>query len=94
MFDIKLDEEKKILLSGRFSAANSAQAESIFTSVKGDCVVDMKGLEYISSAGIGTLVKTYLRLKESGNSIKLINVNKHITEVLRYSGLDKVLTIE
>ena len=94
MFNIKIDDGKKVTIIGRFSAANTPDAENIFNSVKGDCIVDLKDLEYISSAGIGTLLKTYSRLKESGNTLKFINVNKHVNEVIRYSGLDRVFVIE
>jgi anti-anti-sigma factor len=94
MFDIKLDEEKKVLISGRFSAASIHEAENVFNSVQGDCIIDFKGLEYISSAGIGSLLKTYIRLKETGNTLKFINMNKHVSEVIRYTGLDKVFIIE
>jgi anti-anti-sigma factor len=94
MFDIRIDEDKRIILSGRFSAAGVGQAENVLGSIKEDCIVDFKALEYISSAGIGTLLKTYLRLKERGNTFKLVNMNKHISEVIRYSGLDKVFVIE
>jgi anti-anti-sigma factor len=94
MFDIKFAEDNKVILSGRLSAASIGQAENALNSLKGDSIVDFQGLEYISSAGIGSLLKTYLRLKETGHSFKLVNLNKHISEVIRYSGLDKVLTIE
>jgi anti-anti-sigma factor len=94
MFDIKVNEEKKILISGRFSAAAINEAENVFGSVEGDTIIDFKDLEYISSAGIGSLLKTYIRLKETGNTLKFINMNKHVNEVIRYSGLDKVFIIE
>jgi anti-anti-sigma factor len=94
VFDIRFEEDKKITLSGRFSAAGIGEAEQILNSVKGDCIIDFKELEYISSAGIGSLLKTYIRLKESGNTLKLVNLSKHVSEVIRYSGLDKVFIIE
>ncbi len=94
MFDIKVNEEKKIIISGRFSAASIEQADNVLKSVNEDCIIDLKDLEYISSVGIGILLKTYTRLKESGHTLKLVNLNRHVSEVIRYSGLDKVFTIE
>ena len=94
MFDIKFNEEKKIIISGRFSAASVEQADSVLKSINEDCIIDLKGLEYISSVGIGSLLRTYTRLKESGHTLKLVNLNRHVSEVIRYSGLDKVFTIE
>lgn len=94
MLDITVDEENKIILIGRFSAASTEAAEKVFNSVSTNCSVDFTGLEYISSSGIGILLKTYSRLRDSGCTIRLLNLNEHIYEVIRFSGLDKVFTIE
>jgi len=94
VFDIHFSDAKVVSLSGRFSAAVTGDADKILNQVTGDCVVDLKNLDYISSAGIGSFLRTYKRLKEGGHSLKLINVNQHIKEVIKYSGLDRVLIIE
>jgi len=94
MLDIIVEEANKIILNGRFSAAGTEAAEQIFNSVSTDCTVDFTGLEYISSSGIGILLKTFTRLKDSGFTIRLLNLNEHVSEVIKFSGLDKVFTIE
>jgi anti-anti-sigma factor len=94
MFDIKIQGGKDIILTGRFDASQIDKAYNILNTLNSDCMVDFKGLEYISSAGLGALIKTYARLKDSGNSIRLVNMNKHIKEVFRISALDKVFIIE
>jgi anti-sigma B factor antagonist len=94
MLDIKIQNEKEILLTGRFDASQTDKAYTVLNSLSGDSTVDFKGLEYISSAGLGALIHTYTRLKDSGKSIKLVNMNNHIKEVFRISALDKVFMIE
>lgn len=94
MFDIEVKEGKEILLAGRLDASRAKKAQDVFDSINGDCRVDFSELEYISSAGLGVLLKTYSRLQKSGNQIKLINMNKHIKEVFKLTALDKVLMIE
>lgn len=93
MFDIKAINGKDIALFGRFDASQIEKAAETLNSITENCVVDFKELEYISSAGLGILIKTYTRLKSEGKSIDLINMNKHITEVFKYAGLDKVFII-
>lgn len=94
MFDIKIVNGKEVFLIGRFDASQMEKAYKILDAIKEDCIVDFKELQYISSAGLGTLIKTYSRLKNTGHSIKLINMNKHIYEVFKISALDKVFFID
>ncbi len=55
----------------------------------------MANLQYISSAGLGVLVKTHKRLMGAGGGgLKLINVNSHINDIFGYSGFDNLFEIE
>ncbi|MGH8034985.1 MAG: STAS domain-containing protein [Lysobacterales bacterium] len=54
----------------------------------------MGPLEYISSAGLGVLLKTHKRLMSGSSGLKLINVNSHINDIFRYSGFDKLFDIK
>ncbi|MFQ5771567.1 MAG: STAS domain-containing protein [bacterium] len=94
MFDIRISENGEILLSGRFDASQVEKAKSVFNRVAKSCIVNFKDLEYISSAGLGVLLATQKQLNESGESLKLINMNKHITDVFRYAGFDTIFKIE
>jgi anti-anti-sigma factor len=94
MFDIQLKDDSYISLIGRFSAANSQQAEAVLEKINRDCIIDFKNLEYISSSGIGSIVRIYSKLLKSGHSLRLINMNNHIREVFSYAGLDKILTLD
>ena len=53
----------------------------------------MTDLEYISSAGLGVLLRTHKRLMSGEFGLELINVNKHINDIFRYSGFDKLFVI-
>lgn len=94
MFTITAEDRQNIVISGRFSAANTEEAEKILKDINDNCSINLKDLEYISSAGIGSLLRAYVRLKESGYTLKILNMNKHISEVFKYSGLDKIFLIE
>ncbi len=93
MFEIVLGEEGRVSLSGRFDAAQVEEAQSVLDAVNESSVLDFAQLEYISSAGLGLLLKTQKRLMGAGGSLTLINVNKHINDVFRYSGFDQIFEI-
>ena len=94
MFNVAVQNGNEILLSGRLDAAQIEKVDQILDQMQGDCVVNFQSLEYISSAGLGSLLKTHSRLKAGGHTIKLKNLNKHISEVFKYSRLDQIFTIE
>lgn len=56
-------------------------------------VLDMKGLEYISSAGLRVLLGAQKKMQRSG-SMKLTGVCEDVMEVLEMTGFADILTIE
>ena len=56
-------------------------------------ILDLKGLEYISSAGLRVLLGAQKKLQKSG-SMKLIRVCEDVMEVLEMTGFADILTIE
>ncbi len=93
MLDIRLGDNHQVLLSGRLDASQAAAAQAFLDQVEPPCVIDAGGLEYISSAGLGVLLKTHKRLVAAGSGLALVNVNPHVNDVFRYSGLDKLFSI-
>ena len=94
MFEIRDGENDTVHLSGRFDASQEKKAREFLDGVAGSRIVDFSDLEYISSAGLGVLLRTQKRLKESGGGLKIINVSKHIRDIFFYSGLTKVFEID
>jgi len=94
MFEIDYGSDGKVRCSGRLDAAQCAMAQSFMDEIADSRTLDFSGLEYISSAGLGILLKTQKRLAETGAAIKIINVNNHIYDVFRYSGFNTIFDIE
>ncbi len=94
MLDIRTGDNGEIVLSGRFDASQAAKAESFLDGVAEGKIVDLRELEYISSAGLGALLKTQKRLMKSGAGLVLRNPNQHIYDVFHYAGLDRIFDIE
>lgn len=56
-------------------------------------VLDLKGLEYISSAGLRVLLGAQKKMRNSG-SMRLTGVCEEVMEVLEMTGFADILTIE
>lgn len=93
MFEIRQNDSGEVVVSGRLDAAQSARAQQFLDGVSGECVIDMAGLEYISSAGLGVLLSTHKRLMAGRGGLELVNVNPHINDIFCYSGFDKLFRI-
>ena len=94
MFDIKDDGSARYELIGRFDASHADRVREVLDRVNGSCIIDFAGLDYISSAGLGVLLRVQKRLMATGDAIKLINLNSHIREIFHIAGFDSVFDIE
>jgi len=94
MFQIGFDSPGRVIAQGRLDAAQAPHAQEFLDAVNEHCVIDLGGLEYISSAGLGVLLRTHKRLMGGGGGLKLVNVNSHINDIFMYSGFDRLFEIE
>jgi anti-sigma B factor antagonist len=94
MFEIEFADDGSIRCTGRLDAAQCEKAQSFMDKVDDARTLDFAALEYISSAGLGVLLKTQKRLAASGAGLKIINANNHIRDVFRYSGFNAIFDIE
>ena len=94
MFEIGFGSDGEVLCSGRLDAAQCEKAQSFMDEIADSRTLDFSALEYISSAGLGILLKNQKRLAESGAALKIINVSKHIYDVFRYSVFNTIFDIK
>lgn len=94
MFEIESADNGHVLLKGRLDTAQSAKAQAHLDTVETPRVLDFTDLEYISSAGLGVLLIAQKRAMKAGYGLTIINVNKHIHDIFRFSGFDKIFNIE
>ena len=94
MFDIRMNEQGDVVLSGRFDAAQTDKAAEVLNSITRSANVDFRELQYISSAGLGVLLATQKRLSQTGNRLKLINMSSHIRDVFHYARFDMIFEIQ
>ena len=53
-------------------------------------LLNLEGVPYIDSAGLGEIVRTYTTVSRQGGSLKLVNLTKRITDLL---SITKLLTV-
>ncbi len=94
MFDARVLESGEILFTGRLDASQVEKADKFLEQVVTSQTISFKELEYISSAGLGILLKNQKRLGALGHALKLVNLNKHIRDVFTFTGFDKIFRVE
>ena len=94
MLAIDFGADGKVVISGRLDAAQSPAAQAFLDKVQGAVTLECGGLEYISSAGLGVLLKTQKRLLASSGKLRLTGVNPHLRDIFVYSGFDQLFEIE
>ena len=90
-------EGKKLTveLEGRLDTTTSPELEkSLNESLDGvtELVMDLNGLEYISSAGLRVLLAAHKIMSRKGE-MKLLHVNDTVMEILEVTGFTDILTI-
>lgn len=83
-----------LTISGRMDAVTAPEFEKVIKQLieegnKG-FVVDFKGLDYISSAGLRALLATAKLLKGKGGQIRFANITGTVKEVFDISGFGSI----
>lgn len=93
---INRGSEGELLLEGRLDAVTSPEAEEIFLQMIERferLTLNMEQLQYISSAGLRVLKKTYMAAVKKNGVLELSHVNKMVMEVLEMTGFTGLLKI-
>ena len=89
-------QETTIKIAGRLDTTTAPVLDKTVTEDLGDTkdlILDIKGLEYISSAGLRVLLGAQQKMQEIG-SMKVINVCEEVMDVLEMTGFADILVIE
>ena len=63
---------------------------SLLSAGKKKLLLNLEGVPYIDSAGLGEVVRTYTTVSRQGGSLKLLNLTKLIEDLL---SITKLLTV-
>jgi anti-sigma B factor antagonist len=64
-----------------------------FIAEKNNLVLNLSGVTYIDSGGLGTLVALYTTARNSGSSIKLANLTRHVGDLLQVTKLVTIFDV-
>ena len=89
-------EEITIEIVGRLDTTTAPELDKTINEDISDVknlILNFKGLEYISSAGLRVLLGAQKKMQKIG-TMKLINVREEVMEVFEMTGFADILTIE
>ena len=95
--EIKRQAEATIIeVVGRLDTTTAPVLEKTINEDMGDIknlILNVKGLEYISSAGLRVILGAQKKMQKVG-TMKVTNVNEAVMEVFDITGFTDILTIE
>ena len=92
----KIADEAIIEVAGRLDTITAPALDKAINEDIGDAtslVLDVKGMEYISSAGLRVILSAQKKMQKIG-SMKVINVCEEVMEIFEMTGFADILVIE
>jgi anti-sigma B factor antagonist len=92
----KKSEETVIEIAGRLDTITAPALDKTINNDIGEVknlVLDVKGMEYISSAGLRVLLSAQKKMKNNG-TMKIINVCDEVMEIFEMTGFVDIFSIE
>lgn len=86
---IKRGSQAELVLSGRLDSNTVEASSKIFLNIAeryDEVILNMKDVEYVSSAGLRLLKQVFMVLRNKGGSFKLKSVSKPVMEVFELTG--------
>ena len=97
VIEIKKNAEETVIeIVGRLDANTAPALDKTINEDIGETknlILDVKGLEYISSAGLRVLLSNQKRMQRVG-TMKVINVSEEVMGIFEMTGFADILTIE
>ena len=96
-FEVKKNEKETVIeVTGRLDTVTAPSLDNFIKEevrYYDNLILDLKNLEYISSAGLRVLLSAQKKLQNDG-SMKVINVCEEVMEVFEITGFTDILVIE
>ena len=94
--DLKKEDKKlTIKLDGKLDTNTSPELDSKMNELEGmeEVIIDMKELDYISSAGLRVLLSMQKVMNKQGK-MTIINVCDNVMDIFEVTGFSDILTIQ
>jgi anti-sigma B factor antagonist len=81
-------------VTGSFTSFEAGALRQTITGLiaekRNDIVLNLSGLEYLDSSGIGELVRNYMTVIKSGGTMKVVGLSAKVDEILKITQLYRV----
>jgi anti-sigma B factor antagonist len=95
--NVRNDGITEIALIGRLDVVGLQRVETRFfaftAAARRNTILDLAGLEFIASLGIGMLISSAKTLWQHGAKMVLVNPRPDVDAVLRMTGIDNAIPI-
>src|SRR5450755_543704 len=81
------------IVMGAESAALRDLISNLMSQGNNQILLNLAGVDYVDSMGIGSLVSGFASLRKQGGELKLLNVNDKVTDVMQITKLYTVFDI-
>src|SRR4249919_2016852 len=88
--DVTILDLKGRMTMGEGDELLNDKINSLILQGRKKLVLNLEGVPYVDSAGLGEIVRTYTTVSRQGGSLKLVNLTKRITDLL---AITKLLTV-
>lgn len=97
---IEKEKQEKMLilkLGGRLETSTAPKLQEVVEKELEEVTelrLDMKNLEYVSSAGLRVLLAASKKMKAKNAVMTVYNVNEEVMEVFKITGFNEILSIQ
>lgn len=90
------DNKVELVLSGRLDTNTAVSLEEEINGLQGvsALVLNLKDLQYISSAGLRVVLMAHKKMRSAAGSMKITHPSDMVMEVFDMTGFNDILTIE
>ena len=96
-FSVQIRQSDKISLVDVQGRLTSYEAQAFREAIRGlvknghkDIVLNLTGLEYLDSSGVGELVRNYLTVVKSGGAMKVVGLAPKVEQIFKVTQLYQV----
>ena len=98
--NLKSRKEKDVFIvavDGEVDAYNSGKirekVKELIKNGENKVVLDLAGVNYMDSAGLGVLLSSHTSLRKANGGIKLIGISDEIMDIFEFTRINEVLDI-
>jgi anti-sigma B factor antagonist len=86
-----------LTLTGEVDIYTSPELKSALAAAAADgastLIVNLNGVGFIDSSGLGVLVGALRRAREAGGDLRIVSAQEGVARILRITGLDRVFVL-